>query len=128
MTDPRGSDGSITARLEDVEVVTRFVPQPTITTARVRHRRLGAHDWVAYTTPAERLSKRYLVTVRLNDVAYTGESSGDGFWNFDPTRLVINDVIHVCVTSDRLRLTRPDGKDYGVKIVRAVREESPSPR
>src|SRR5262249_46041272 len=109
-------------RLEDVEVVTQFVPQATITTARGKHRRPDAHDWFVYTTPIERLSKRYLVTVRLNDIVYTGESSGDAFWNFNPTRLVINDAIPACVTEDKLRLTRPDGKDYTTKIVRAIRD------
>ena len=41
--------------------------------------------------PLERQSKKYLVTVRLNDLVYTGESSGNAFWDFNPTRLVIND-------------------------------------
>jgi len=116
-------------RLEDVEVVTELVPQPTMTTARVKPRKPGAHDWVGYTTPGARLSKRYLVTVRLDDTVYTAESSGDAFWNFNPARLVINDEIHACVAKDRLRLTRPDGKDYSTKIVRAIREaQSSSPR
>ena len=110
------------ATLQDVEVVAQLVPLPTITTARDRHGKPGVDDWFWYTTPRERLSKRYLVTVRLDDVVYTGESPGDAFWNFNPTTLVINDSIHACVTKDRLRLTRPDGKDYSTKIVRAVRQ------
>jgi hypothetical protein len=113
------------AKLEDVEVVTELVPQATITTARVRPKKPGDHEWFGYTTPSERLSKRYRVTVRLNNVLYTGESSGDGFWNFNPTTLVINDSIHGCVTKDKLRITRPDGKDYTTKIVRTIREIQP---
>jgi hypothetical protein len=35
---------------------------------------------------------------------------------------VINDAIHACVAKDRLRLTRPNGKQYSTKIVRAVRQ------
>jgi hypothetical protein len=57
----------------------------------------------------------------LNDVLYPGESSGDGFWNFNPTTLVLNDEVYACVTKDKLRLTRPDGMDYTTSIVRAVR-------
>ena len=116
-------------RLEDVEVVTELVPQATMTTARVKPRKPGVHDWFGYSTPSARLSKRYLVTVRLDDMVYTAESSGDAFWSFNPTTLVINDTIHACVVKNRLRLTRPDGKDYSTKIVRAIREgRSSSPQ
>ena len=55
----------------------------------------------------------------LEDVAVV---AGDAFWNFNPARLVVNDAIHACVAKDRLRLTRPDGKDCSAKIVRAMRE------
>lgn len=111
-----------TATLDDVQVITELVPTPTVTTARMRPENRGVHEWFGYTTPNRRLSKRYLVTVRLNDVVYTGESSGDGFWNFNPTTLVINDSFHACASKDRLRLTRPDGKEYSAKIVRVVRD------
>ena len=113
------------ATLQDVEVATTLVPQPTVTTARDRRGKPAVHDWFAYTTPGARLSKRYLVTVRLNDMVYAGEASGDGFWTYDPSALVINDAIHACVVKNRLRLTRPDGKDYSIKIVRATRDRFP---
>lgn len=109
------------AMLQDVETLTELVPQATITTARDRHRKRGVHERFEYTTPGARLNTRYLVTVRLDDMVYTGESSGNVFWNFNPATLVINDPIHACITKDRLRLTRPDGKDYSTRIVRAVR-------
>ena len=104
------------ATLEDVDVATTLVPIGTVTTGRN-----GIRDWHVYTSPASRVSKSYLVTVRLNDMLYTGESSGDGFWTFNPGTLVVNDGIYVCVAKDRLRITRPDGGDYSAKIVRAVR-------
>ena len=111
------------AVLHDVEVSTTLVPQASVTTARNRPAKPGAvQDWFAYSTPNARVSKRYLVTVRLNDMVYTGEASGDGFWTYDPSALVINDAIHACVVKNRLRLTRPDGKDYSIKIVRAIRD------
>jgi hypothetical protein len=115
-----------TATLRDVEVVTELVPQATITTAHGKRRKPGVPESFEYTTPSTKVSKRYLVTIRLNGMVYTAESSGDAFWEFNPTRLVINDAIHACVTKDRLRLTRPDGKEYSPKIVRAFRDLSSS--
>jgi hypothetical protein len=76
----------------------------------------------AYTTPLERETKSYLVTVRMTDRVYVGRSSGDWFWEFDPTRLVINDPIDACVSKDTLGLRRPDGREYKTKIVRVVRD------
>jgi len=80
-----------TAVLMDVEVVTARVPQTTITSVHQRNnkgKKPGERDVDAYTTPAERQTKTYLVTVRLNDLVYRSEASGSNFWNFDPTGLV----------------------------------------
>ena len=116
-----------TATLRDVEVVTERVAQATITSVHEkRKKKPGEREAHVYTTPADRQNKKYLVTVRLNDLLYTGESSGNAFWDFDPTRLVINDPIEACVYKDRLHLRRPDGKDYKTKIVRAVRDSKTS--
>ena len=117
--------GCGTAILTDVEVVVARVPQSTITSVRRRPtdgRKPGERIVDAYTTPSERETKTYLVTVRINDRVYVGRSSGDWFWEFDPTRLVINDPIDACVSGDTLRLRRPDGKDYRTKILRMVRD------
>lgn len=113
-----------TGTLRDVEIVTARVPQSTITSVRKKPKtenKGGEGQVDAYTTPSERQTKTYLVTVRLNDLVYTAESSGNEFWNFDPTRLVINDPIAACVSKDTLRLRRPDGMDYKTKIIRVVR-------
>jgi len=117
--------GCGTAILTDVEVVVARVPQSTISSVHTRPKdvsKLGERSVDAYTTPSERETKTYLVTVRINDRVYVGRSSGDWFWDFDPTRLVINDPIDACVSGDTLRLRRPDGKDYKTKIVRVVRD------
>jgi len=114
-----------TGTLKDVEVVTARVPQSTITSVHKKLKKAmkpGEGEVDAYTTPAERQTKTYRVTVRLNDLVYTGQSSGNEFWNFDPTRLVINDPIAACVSKGTLRLRRSDGKDYKTKIVRVVRD------
>ena len=101
------------------------VPQSTITSVHTRPkdgRKPGDRTVDVYTTPSERETKTYLVTVRINDRLYVGKSSGDWFWEFDPTRLAINDPVDACVSGDTLRLRRPDGKDYKAKIVRVVRD------
>jgi hypothetical protein len=111
-----------TAALLDVEVVTARIPQSTITSVRKKSDKPGERDVNVFTTPSERQTKNYLVTVRLNDLVYIGQSSGNEFWSFDPTRLVINDPIHACVSKGTLRLRKPDGKDYKTKLVRVVRD------
>jgi len=64
------------ATLKDVQVVTDSVPQGTIT-VRDKDKKPGERDRVTYTSPSARKDKKYHVTVRLNDVLYTGESSGN---------------------------------------------------
>ncbi|MGE3511010.1 MAG: hypothetical protein AB7N65_19235 [Vicinamibacterales bacterium] len=111
------------ATLRDVEVLVHTVSQGTVTSVRERRpRKPGEREAQVYTTPGERQSKKYRVTVLLNDLVYTGESPGDEFWHFNPTRFVINDPIDACVREDRLILKRPDGKDYRSRIVRVMRE------
>jgi hypothetical protein len=124
---PLGAESLIcgTGALRDVEVVIDRVPQSTITTVQKKPgngKKSGGDKVDAYTTPAERQTKTYLVTVRLNNLVYTGQSSGNEFWNFDPTRLVINDPIEACISGRSLRLRRPDGKEYKTKIVRVIRD------
>lgn len=122
--------GCGTGILTDVEVVVSRVPQSTITSVHTRPkdgRKPGERSVDAYTTPSERETKTYLVTVRINDRVYVGRSSGDWFWEFDPTRLVINDPIDACVSRNTLRLRRPDGKEYKTNIVRVVRDVAHKP-
>jgi hypothetical protein len=119
-----------TAMIRDVEVVTSRVPQSTITSVQKKPengKRPGEREVDVYTTPTERQTTTYLVTVRLNDLIYTGQSSGNWFWDFDPTQLVINDAIGACISKDTLRLRRPDGKDYKTKIVHVVRDVAREP-
>lgn len=123
---PAAAQASVcgTATLLDVEVVMSRIPQPTITfvqTRRKGHGKSGDRAVQVYTTPSERQNKTYVVTVRLNDFTYVAQSPGSDFWNFNPTRLVVNDAIDACVSNGHLRLRRPDGKDYKTTIVRVER-------
>ena len=74
--------GCGTGILTDVEVVVARVPQSTITSVHTRPkdgRKPGELSVDAYTTPSERETKTYLITVRINDRVYVGRSSGDWF-------------------------------------------------
>jgi hypothetical protein len=108
------------AILRDVEVMTDVVPAPIVS---VRHGDRRPHDRTSYgyATPGARLRKTYRVTVDFEGMQYVGESSGDAFWNYNPTRLVINDTVAACVAGKHLEIKRPDGKTYRTDIVRVVR-------
>jgi len=115
-----------TGTLRDVDVVIETVPAETHTHVVTRTNKRGEKEIYADTSSGERHEKTYTVTVALEDMSYTAQSSGD-FWNFDPTRLVINDPIGVCVDRNHVILRRPDGKNYKAKIVRAVRNPASRP-
>jgi len=109
-----------TGILRDVEAVIETVPAEKHTRVVTKINKRGEREVYADTSSGERRETTYMVTVELEDMRYTARSSGN-FWNFDPTRLVINDPIGVCVEKNQIILRRPDGKDYKAKIVRAVR-------
>ena len=110
-----------TGTLRDVEAITETIATRRETRVRVTKTRKGDIVERIESSPGERREKSYLVTVEIDDMVYTGRSSGDLPWNFNPTRLVVNDAIGVCVNGSQLILKRPDGKNYKLQIVRAVR-------
>ena len=110
-----------TGTLLDVEVVTETIPTASTTVIRSKRNRHGRREERIYTTPSERQETTYVVTIQLDDMRYVGQSSGNNFWDFDPTRLVINDPVGVCIDRNRIVVQRPDGKSYKAKIVRAAR-------
>jgi hypothetical protein len=109
-----------TGTLRDVDAVIETVPVEKHTHVVTKTNKRGEREVHAETSSGERHEKTYTVTVQLEDMIYTAQSSGN-FWNFDPTRLVINDPIGLCADRSQIILRRPDGKDYKAKIVRAVR-------
>ena len=110
-----------TGVLRDVEAITETIATRRETRVRVTKTRKGDIVEHIESSPGERREKSYLVTVEVSDMVYTGRSAGDAPWNFNPTRLIVNDEIGVCVYGSRLILKRPDGKNYKLQIVRAVR-------
>jgi hypothetical protein len=111
-----------TGTLLNVERVTDTIPVESVTIVHSRRDRRGRRvEWIER-TPSERRDRRYLITIEFDDVTYTGESSANAPWDFNPTRLVINDDVDVCIDRNRLVVQRPDGKSYKATIVHAVRE------
>jgi hypothetical protein len=112
-----------TGTLRDVDAVIETFPAERHTRVVTKINKRGERETHADTSSGERHEKMYTVTVQLEDMSYTAQSSGN-FWNFDPTRLVINDPIGLCVDRNQIILRRPDGKDYKARIVRAVRTQA----
>jgi hypothetical protein len=112
--------------LRDVDTVIETFPAEKHTRVVTKTNRRGERETHVDTSSGERHEKTYTVTVQLEDMIYAAQSSGN-FWNFDPTRLVINDPIGLCVDKNQIILRRPDGKDYKARIVRAVRNAESRP-
>ena len=111
-----------TGRLLDVETVNDVVSNGTTTvTTRTRNKK-GERKEYSTTSSDEHTEKTYFITVALDDMRYVARSSGNLPWNFNPTRMVINDPIGVCVDRKHVMVTRPDGKTYKASIVRVSRE------
>ena len=109
--------------MRDVDAVIETFPAERHTHVVTKTNKRGQREVDVDTSSGERHEKTYTVTVQLEDMSYTAQSSGN-FWNFDPTRLVINDPIGLCVDRNQIILRRPDGKDYKARIVRAVRTQA----
>jgi hypothetical protein len=75
--------------VRSVQSITEIVTRRTVTTPIRGDKSLRVEP----TSREEH--RRYLVAVRLNDLVYTGQSSADASWNFDPTVLTINDDRHL---------------------------------
>ena len=112
-----------TGTLRDVDAVVEIFPVEKHTHVVTKINKRGQREVDVNTSSGERHERTYTVTVQLEDMSYTAQSSGN-FWNFDPTRLVINDPIGLCVDRNQIILRRPDGKDYKARIVRAVRTQA----
>ena len=75
-----------------------------------------------YTYSGEQMQEIYVLTVTIGDMIYTAESLKNLFFGYNPTDMVVNDPIDVCVEKNKLVLTRPDGKKYKTRIVRSERD------
>ena len=72
-------------------------------------------------TNVERQRLVHVVTVQLDDRAYTSKSEGDPFGTLDPTRLAVDESIGMCVSATQMILERPNGTDWRAPVVRIER-------
>jgi len=74
-----------------------------------------------YTYSGEQTQEIYVLTVKMGDMIYTAENVKNLFFGYNPTNMVVNDPVEICVEKNKLVLTRPDGKKYRTRIVRSER-------
>ena len=74
------------------------------------------------TYSGEQTQEIYVFTIVIGDMIYTTESVKNLFFGYNPTDMVVNDPVEVCVEKNRLLLTRQDGKKYKTRIVRSERD------
>ncbi len=107
-----------TGKLLDVQEITEFVPTAQIGQARQNK---NGKDWTMIVMPPTRKQTTYVVIVALDGIIYTARSSGD-FWGYNPSRMIVDSEVEACVDSNKLVITRPDGKQYKPTIVRRERD------
>lgn len=74
-----------------------------------------------YTYTGDQTQEIYVLTVAIADLVYTAENPRNLFFGYNPTDMVVNDPVEVCLEKNKLVLTRPDGKKYKTRIVRTER-------
>jgi hypothetical protein len=87
-----------------------------------RVKKNGKRTIDGYTYNGEQTQEIYVLTVVIGDLIYTTESLKNLFFGYNPTDMVVNDPIDVCVEKNKLVLTRPDRKKYKTRIVRSERD------
>jgi hypothetical protein len=103
---------------------TRIQTIPGMNTAHYEERakKNGERTIDGYTYSGEQTQAIYVLTVAIGDMIYTAENARNLFFGYNPTDMVVNDPVDVCVEKNKLVLTRPDGKKYKTRIVRAERD------
>ena len=109
-----------TGKLLDVHENTELVPDVQIVQTRQNK---NGKDWTTIALPSTRKQATYVVKVALDGIIYTARSSGD-FWAYNPSGMIVNSEVEACVDSNKLVITRPDGKQYKPTIIRRERGQS----
>ena len=102
-----------TGRLLDVREDTEYFP--TVQFESVH--RSGNKDWTTVELPSTRKQTTYTVKVALDGIIYTARSSGD-FCTYNPSKMIVGTDLEACVETNKLVITRPDGKQYKTTIIR----------
>ena len=119
-SDAKTAPACQTGKLLDLQENTEFVP--TVQIGQGRQNKNGK-DWTTITLPPTRKQTTYVVKVVLDGVIYTARSSGE-FWAYKPSSMIVNSEVEACVDSNKLVITRPDGKQYKPTIIRRERDQS----
>jgi hypothetical protein len=110
-----------TGKLLDVREDVEYIP----TTQIGRVHRNGNKDWTTVEMPSARKQTTYTVVVALDGIIYTARSSGD-FWGYNPAKMTIGADLTACVETNKLVITRPDGKQYKPTITRREIDQAAS--
>lgn len=87
----------------------------------VKEKKNGKKVVDGYTYGGDRIEVTYVLTVAAGDMIYTAEHPKMLFFGYNPTDMVVNDPVNVCVQKNNLIFMRQSGKDYKTKIVRVER-------
>lgn len=110
-----------TGRLLDVREDTEYVP--TVQIGRVH--RNGDKDWTTVELPSARKQTTYMIKVALDGIIYTARSGGD-FSGYNPSKMIVGSELEACVETNKLVITRPDGKQYKPTITRRELDQAAS--
>lgn len=86
-----------------------------------KEKKNGKKVVAGYTYGGDRIEVTYILTVAMRDMIYTAEHPKMLFFGYNPTDMVVNDPVNVCVQKNNLLFIRQDGKEYKTKIVRVER-------
>lgn len=98
----------------------------TIQGARTEHyeereKASGKKVFDGYSYSGDQTQLIYVLTVTVGDLTYTAEHIKMIIFGYNPTDMVVNDPVTVCVEKNKLVFTRRDGKKYKTTIVRVER-------
>jgi hypothetical protein len=116
------SDACGTGKLVGLDTRIQTIAGMNTTHYEERVKKNGKRTIDGYTYSGEQTKEIYVLTVAIGDMIYTAENLKNLFFGYNPTDMVVNDPIDVCVEKNKLVLTRPDGKKYKTRIVRSERD------
>lgn len=90
-----------------------------------REKKNGKKAIDGYSFGGDQIQVTYVLTVKVGDLIYTAEHIKMVLFGYNPTDMIVNDPVEVCVENNKLVFTRHDGKKYKTTIVRVERNVKP---
>jgi len=110
-----------TGRLVGFETRTTTIQGARTEHYEERNKASGKKVFDGYSYSGDQTQEIYVLTVTVGDLTYTAEHIKMIIFGYNPTDLVVNDPVTVCVEKNKLVLVRRDGKKYKTTIVRIER-------